>query len=258
MSEDRKALIDQGVIETKNLAECLAVDQRILAAQVALGVDAALAQRLCEAAQASQSLGISKRVATIGQALGQWLEAAPAAQRDQTRTFLFHHPSDTVRGWAAFANAWTLRDASLADALESQFGFARDSHFGVREWAWLALRGQLAADLENALALLCQHVGDSDPLIRRFCVEILRPRGVWCEHIARLKTEPELAEALLLPLLGEAEKYPQDSVANWLNDASKTRPDWVRSLFERHPPSCKASKRIHSRATRSLTAQLPA
>ncbi|MNH47325.1 hypothetical protein D3C79_1105060 [compost metagenome] len=56
-----------------------------------------------------------------------------------------------------------------------------------------------------------------------------------------------------MPHLTESEKYPQDSVANWLNDASKTRPDWVLDLFERHPPACKASRRIQQRATRSLT-----
>ncbi len=252
MEESRKNLIDQGSIETRNLAECLAVDQRVLAASLASMVDSTLAEALRDAAQASHSLGISKKVATIGLALGQWLEAASAQQRDRHQALLFAHQSDTVRGWAAFANAWAVRDAGAEQALASQLRFAIDTHFGVREWAWLALRPQLASDLEGSLALLCRHAGHADPLVRRFCIEILRPRGVWCEHIARLKSEPEIAEALLVPLLAEADKYPQDSVANWLNDASKTRPDWVRQLFERYPPACKASMRVFNRATRSL------
>lgn len=254
MTEDRKALIDQGIIETRNLAECLAVDQRVLAAQVAKALDKALGQALLDAAEACHSQGISKKVATIGQALGHWLETAPADLRAHTREVLFSHPSDTVRGWAAFASAWMLRDSNAANALQSQLRFATDSHFGVREWAWLALRPHLLDDLEASITLLCRHAASEDPLVRRFSVEILRPRGVWCEHIARLKQEPEIAEPLLLPLLAEADKYPQDSVANWLNDASKTRPDWVRQLFERYPPACKASTRIFSRATRSLPA----
>lgn len=253
MSEARKNLIDQGSIETRNLAECLAVDQRALVASLASTIDPALAEALRDAAEASHSQGISKKVATIGLALGQWLETAGERQRDQ-QPLLFAHPSDTVRGWAAFANAWTLRNASAQQALASQLRFAVDPHFGVREWAWLALRPQLASDLEGSLALLSHHTGHADPLVRRFCVEVLRPRGVWCEHIARLKKEPEIAEALLIPLLAEADKYPQDSVANWLNDASKTRPDWVLELFERYPPECKASMRIFNRATRSLPA----
>lgn len=252
MSEERKHLIDQGRIETRNLAECLAVDQRILAGRVAETLDPDLGEALRNAAETSHSLGISKKVATIGLALGQWLASAPDKLREPTRVQMLTHPSDTVRGWAAYANAWTMRDAGSAMALESQLGFATDSHFGVREWAWLALRPLLTGDVEASLALLRAHSSSADPLVRRFAVEILRPRGVWCEHIARLKAEPHLAEALLVPLLAEADKYPQDSVANWLNDASKTRPDWVRELFERHPPSCKASMRVYSRATRSM------
>ncbi|MHA6194786.1 hypothetical protein ACX3YG_10490 [Pseudomonas wadenswilerensis] len=254
MSEARKNLIDQGNIETRNLAECLAVDQRVLAASLTSTLDPALAEALRDAAETSHSLGISKKVATIGLALGQWLEAASERQRDLQQPLLFAHPSDTVRGWAAFANAWALRDASAEQALESQLRFAVDTHFGVREWAWLALRPQLASDLEGSLALLARHTGHADPLVRRFCVEILRPRGVWCEHITRLKQAPEIAEGLLIPLLAEPDKYPQDSVANWLNDASKTRPDWVLDVFERYPPACKASMRIFNRATRSLPA----
>ncbi|OLS63129.1 hypothetical protein [Pseudomonas putida] len=250
MSENRKALIDQGAMATRNLAECLAVDQRVLAASVAAQVDRSLAEALQEAAESSRTLGISKKIATIGLALGQWLEATPAPSRDAD--LLFSHPSDTVRGWAAFANAWALRDSDIGEALQGQLRFATDEHFGVREWAWLALRPQLVTELERSLALLQRHHRDNDPLIRRFSIEILRPRGVWCEHIARLKSEPEIAEALLVPLLAEADKYPQDSVANWLNDASKTRPDWVLQLFERYPPECKASTRIFTRATRSL------
>lgn len=109
----------------------------------------------------------------------------------------------------------------------------------------------LAVD-QRILALLRPYSTSADPLVRRLAIEIFRPRGVWCKHIARLKAEPHLAEALLVPLLAEADKYPQDSVANWLNDASKTRPDWVRELFERYLPSCKASMRVYSRATRNM------
>ena len=185
-------------------------------------------------------------------ALGKWLEQAPESLRQQVFEQCCTHPSDTVRSWAAFAQAFLSRSLPAEDALLAQFRFARDEHFGVREWAWIALRPRLAQHLEAALALLGRHTGDADPLVRRFCIEILRPRGVWCEHIAALKQQPEVAEPLLVPLLAEAEKYAQDSVANWLNDASKTRADWVLQLFQRHPPACKASQRIQTRATRSL------
>ncbi|CAM2981819.1 MULTISPECIES: hypothetical protein [Pseudomonas] len=255
MSEERKHLIDQGRLATRNLAECLAVDPVALATAIAPQWEPSLAQALLNAAQAGQALGISKKVAGLGLALGQWLEAAAQPLREQTWQRLLEHPSDTVRSWAAFANAYCQRDSALETALVSQFKFATDSHFGVREWAWIALRPLLAQDLTAALALLCSHAGSADPLIRRFCVEILRPRGVWCEHIARLKAEPQIAEPLLIARLDESDKYAQDSVANWINDASKTRPDWVLDLFERYPPNGKAATRIFTRATRSLSQQ---
>jgi len=253
ISEERKALIDQGRLATRNLGECLAVDQVALTAALAPQFDPSLAVALQTAAQAGQALGISKKVAAMGLLLGQWLESAPLPLREQTWRLLLEHPSDTVRSWAAFANAYCERDSELEQALLSQLRFATDSHFGVREWAWIALRPLLTQDLPTSLVLLRRHARSDDPLIRRFCVEILRPRGVWCEHIAHLKAEPQIAEPLLIAMLEETDKYAQDSVANWINDASKTRPDWVHQLFERYPPNSKAATRIFTRATRSLS-----
>ncbi|MCE5993609.1 MULTISPECIES: hypothetical protein [unclassified Pseudomonas] len=252
MTDERTTLIDHGQLPTRNLAECLAVDQTTLVGALAGQLPDTLIGPLATCAEATRSLGLSKKIAAIGLTLGQWLEPAPAPLRQQVFERCSAHSADTVRSWAAFAQAHLSRTLDLESALLAQLRFARDEHFGVREWAWMALRPHLARELDSALALLARHAGDSNPLVRRFCIEVLRPRGVWCEHIAALKLMPEAAEPLLVPRLAETDKYAQDSVANWLNDASKTRPDWVIQLFERHPPSCKASRRIHTRATRSL------
>ncbi|AYG44758.1 hypothetical protein DV532_10835 [Pseudomonas sp. Leaf58] len=255
MTAERTFLIDHGQLPTRNLAECLAVNQATLVGALAGQLPETLIQQLTHCAEQTRALGLSKKIAAIGLALGQWLEPAPAHLRQQVFEQCSAHGSDTVRSWAAFAQAHLSRTLDLEAALQAQLRFAGDDHFGVREWAWLALRPRLAQALENALVLLARHASDSNPLVRRFCIEVLRPRGVWCEHIAALKQAPETAEPLLVPHLAETDKYAQDSVANWLNDASKTRPDWVIQLFERYPPSCKASRRIYTRATRSLPQQ---
>jgi 3-methyladenine DNA glycosylase AlkC len=252
MSDERKALIDLGELPARNLAQCLAVDQLTLARTLASELPSSLGEQLMDTAAQTQCLGLSKKIAALGLVLGQWLEQAPADSRQALFERFCSHPSDTVRSWAAFAQAHLSQPLELDAALLAQLRFARDEHFGVREWAWMALRPRLVQVLPAALALLARHASSDEPLVRRFCIEVLRPRGVWCEHIGILKQEPEAAEALLIPRLAESDRYAQDSVANWLNDASKTRPDWVLQLFERYPPACKPAQRIKVRATRSL------
>ncbi|OEZ95667.1 hypothetical protein JAB9_30940 [Janthinobacterium sp. HH107] len=237
----RLALLNQGTVASATLTEGLAIDfaQLLAAAVPAIGV-----ARL-ERMRAQAAAGITGRMALAAQLL---LDAGTDLAMLQA------HPSDTVRGWACFAIA-AQAGLTLPQQLAAMRPLADDGHFGVREWAWLALRPHLAARLDAAIALLVPWTADPSERVRRFACEALRPRGVWCAHIARLKKEPQLALPLLQALRADPAVYVQDSVANWLNDAAKSQPDWVRSLCAQwllDSPAA-ATARICKRAQRSLT-----
>jgi 3-methyladenine DNA glycosylase AlkC len=162
-------------------------------------------------------------------------------------------PSDTTRGWAAMSVGYAP-GAALHERLALIRPFADDPHFAVREWAWLSLRPHVAADLEGAVTQLVPWVSHSSERVRRFASEVTRPRGVWSAHIPELKREPTRGLPLLEPLRSDDARYVQDSVANWLNDAAKSQPEWVRGLcacWSDQDP-CHATARICRRAQRSL------
>ncbi len=241
INPERLTLLNAGKIEAATLTECLAVDFAALlgAALPEIGGEAITAMR-----QAAPE-GISRRM--------------PLAARLITERFgpgfaehLAHHPSDTVRGWACFMIG--AADADLDMRLVMIRPLADDPHFGVREWAWMALRPHLAADLERAIARLSGWTGDASERVRRFASEAIRPRGVWCAHIPALKQRPEMALPVLERLRADPAPYVQTSVGNWLNDAGKDQPDWVRALcrrwLEENPQP--ATQRICKQALRSL------
>lgn len=236
----RLALLNGGSAASATLTEGLAIDFAQLLAAAVPDIGAARLERM----RAQAAAGITKRMVLAAQLL---LEA------DADLAVLQAHPSDTVRGWACFVIA-AQAGGTLPQQLAAMRPLADDGHFGVREWAWLALRPHLAEHLPDAIALLAPWTVDPSERVRRFACEALRPRGVWCAHIARLKEQPQLALPLLQPLRADPAIYVQDSVANWLNDAAKSQPDWVRSLCAQwllESPNA-ATQRICKRAQRSL------
>lgn len=118
----------------------------------------------------------------------------------------------------------------------------------------MAVRPHLVQELGAAIDLLAAWTTSPSERLRRFASEALRPCGVWCAHIAALKQEPEQALPILSPLRADPSIYVQDSVANWLNDAAKDQPAWVRSLcaqwLQGEPPD--ATRRICQRALRNM------
>ena len=163
-------------------------------------------------------------------AIGQWwLEHCKVG--DAVWCQLSTHESDIVREWAAIV-VGRSSDLSFARKLAWIKPFADDEHSGLREIAWLALRPDVSRDPVGAVRCLVPWTGSRHERLRRFASEITRPCGVWTSHIAALKDQPELGLPILQPLMSDTSKYVKDSVGNWLNDASKSKPDWVRALID--------------------------
>jgi 3-methyladenine DNA glycosylase AlkC len=229
--KDVLKLLNEGRLETVNLSEWLVVDQAALARKVLpqFGWDD-LVQPTVAAMAALKTPTAPKKLAAVGVALSSHF----AAQADCLTALdkLCAHTSDVVRSWGAFMLGQHPA-LGLPAKLKHMRRLAADPNMGVREGAWMAVRESLMADLPAAWACLAPFVKDADPNVRRFASELTRPRGVWCRHITTLKDDPSPALPLLEPLRSDPSKYVRDSVANWLNDASKTRPDWVRTVCKR-------------------------
>jgi len=243
ISHERRAELNAGA-PASHLTEMLVVDFAVLMqAAVPKAGRTAVATM-----QAEAGAGLTKRMALAGRLLYERLGPAGVEQ-------LAAHSSDTVRGWACYLLA-ALPDLRLQQRLQRIRPLAADTHFGVREWAWMALRPAMAAELKHTVRQLQPWTTDTSEYLRRFASEALRPRGVWCAHIAALKANPAIGLPLLEPLQADASTYVQDSVANWLNDASKDQPDWVRNVCARWLKGTPASttRRICKRALRTIGA----
>lgn len=241
ITSQRITALNSGTVETTVLTECLAVDFAQLMRNTLSFVSPQALHLLSEASKT----GITARMTLAA----QLLHTHPQTNLEE----LSKHASDTVRGWACYYIG--LQDnMSLAEKLTLIRPLANDSHFGVREWSWLAMRKDIIAQPEETLSLLLPWTKDSSDKIRRFACEAIRPRGVWCAHFTLLKKQPELALPILDALRSDPSVYVQDSVANWLNDASKSSPDWVQTVCDRWLNECNtpATIRICKRALRTI------
>jgi len=244
--------LNDGRLETVNLNEFMALALPQLARSVAghIGLDAQH-ERLLDTLAMLDAFKPMQRHGHIARVLYDL--AAQHDERDAVAHRLATHPSDVARCWAA---QWvTLSGLPLPAQLEAVRRFAADPHFGVREIAWMAVRDAVIASLDEALGLLQPWVGDPDPNIRRFASELTRPRGVWCAQIEALKTAPWRALALLELLRADPSRYVQNSVANWLNDASKSQGEWVHGVCARWAAESDTpqTRYIAKRALRTLS-----
>jgi len=219
-----------GTIQTVNLMEWLAADMAALARCVSNQVQSpSLRTALHKVADQVRNLSITARLATIGRAIA----GAVPDLHDADFKFLADHPSDLVRQWACYAVNGSQIRLSLGDRLRLTLPFAADQNMTVREAAWMAFRPHILPCVEEAVVLLEPLTRDPNAFVRRFAVEVTRPRSVWGLHCEHLKRRPQEALSLLENVRQDVARYVQLAVGNWLNDASKSQPEWVIEICER-------------------------
>lgn len=243
--------MNAGKIETANLVEWLAIDQILLLKNVLQQSDRI--QYLHPILTAIEKLK-KQTVNTINEAIGTGIFMQATQNNDAGfLNFISTHTADLVRCWATYTIGKNS-ELTIREMLEKIQPFAADHHFGVREICWMALRPSIAKNLEESISILSGWTTHENENVRRFASESTRPRGVWCEHLEMLKLNPEIGLPILEPLKFEKVKYVQDSVGNWLNDASKTKPDFVTAICERWTKEndSKEMKYIVKKALRTL------
>ncbi|MEH6943341.1 DNA alkylation repair protein [Bacillus sp. JJ722] len=245
--------LNQGNLESVNLTEWLAINHIELLHNVLplIGLKDSLDFITSELKKQNVETGM-KVIRMTGALLDQVILHESEEKKEEILVYFCNHISDSIRCWAAFMNK------SSNDTLEAKLKyirpFAADRHFGVREIAWMSIREDLSLNIEKSVDLLVDWAKNEDENIRRFSVESIRPRGVWCKHIEILKQEPDRALPILTLLKSDSSKYVQDSVGNWLNDASKTKPDWVINLCDEwaKDTDIKSTHRIIKKAKRTI------
>ncbi len=241
--------LNKGIIETKNLSEWLVVDFGILVSNVfpSIGVEH-LSSGLIKLIKEHPDPKTTK----IGKLIGEYLidnTSNPLEVEKKLRDV----PSDLARGWGCKIIGWH-KELPTSQKFEMIERYAKDSHFGVREEAWLAMRNEISDNLDESIEILSRWSLSECANKRRFASESTRPRGVWAKYLKELVTEPWRAIGILEPLKADESKYVRDSVGNWLNDAGKSQAVWVRDLCKKWQAEskCKETDYVVSRALRSL------
>lgn len=219
-----------GQIETANLVEWLAVDQLLLLENLLkqFGRTKYLSPVLADIKDLKK-----QTVNTINEAIGIGLfEQSQKNSDTEILTIISTHKSDIIRCWATYTISRNQK-LHISQKLKLIQPFSADKHFGVREICWLSVRPSITKNLTQSIEILTSWTNHKDENIRRFASEAIRPRGVWCEHIEQLKQNPELGLPILEPMKSDKAKYVQDSVGNWLNDASKTKPEFVVDICKK-------------------------
>lgn len=115
-----------------------------------------------------------------------------------------------------------------------------------------AVRQFFVSDTEQMLSIATAWCHHPNPHVRRLASEGARPALPWGRALKAFKADPRALMPLLTKLKDDPSLYVRKSVANHLNDISKTHPELVTQTAKQWKGTSKASDWIIKHACRTL------
>lgn len=143
-----------------------------------------------------------------------------------------------------FVGCYGLEDFTASMEALKFFTPFGSSEFAIREF--------LRRDLKRTLAVMEKWSRDPDEHVRRLASEGCRPRLPWSFRLEALSQDPTPVLPILANLKSDPSLYVRKSVANHLNDITKTHPDLVLDLLRSWPLEEPRTVWIARHALRSL------
>lgn len=193
------------------------------------------------------SIGLKQRIRKVSQALHQSL---PFEYPQQIAILLsVHEHFDGLFHWvfADFVEVYGLSD--LATSMQALTLITQQST------AEFAVRPFIESYPDKMHKQLIKWAQSSNYHHRRLASESVRPNLPWAKHLRWVAQNPDWVRPIIDLLRRDEQRYVQKSVANLLNDLSKTQPQWVYDLISQWNLSNHHSYWIARHALRSLLKQ---
>lgn len=134
-----------------------------------------------------------------------------------------------LTGWVVWPAGLVAARAALGTGRGTDFddAMAALAELTPRCTSEFSIRPLLAADPRRALRTMLAWTGHPDTHVRRLASEGSRPYLPWGQRVREIVADPDLTAPILEALRGDPEEYVRRSVANHLNDHSRTHGAWV-------------------------------
>ena len=127
--------------------------------------------------------------------------------------------------------------------------------FTQRSTAEYAIRVFLQQEPRKTMSFLQTWSQSDNEHWRRLSSEALRPRLPWATQLSWLAKNPDWLRPVIEALNTDGSRYVQKSVANLLNDLTKTDPEWVLALLNEWDLTHPSTGWIAKHALRTLLKQ---